>query len=538
MSLVDARQLGPSCDLSADVCIVGAGAAGITLASELAAARIDVILLESGGFQPDPDTQALYDLESVGYPIRESFMSRARYFGGSCNLWAGRCMRLEPADVADRSWVADSGWPIPYEEVERWYPAAARILGLPPVDRFDPRAWASELSGVERALFDADELIPTVSLWAPRAKRFARYGKRLGKSRNVSIVLHANVTEIELAEDGRSVTRLRAATLDGGRLHVHAAVFILACGGLENARLLLASREVQPHGVGNAHDQVGRYFMDHPRAVFGSVRLKEARALPLLGGRPLPDGRVQLGLGLAEETRRREGLLNHYATFESTYSQYAAHTYQSFVRTMKVLLRRGYAGSRFDLGRGKLGAIPDLIYLLTPRELMPHRAYRWYVRARDALRRKRGPVERTVVYFCEQPPDPESRVTLSDRRDPLGLPRLALRWRIGDAVIASVRRLEEILASRLRETGTGELIPGDVEPRFSDASHHLGTTRMSADPKRGVVDGTCRVHGVENLWVAGSSVFPSAGHANPTLTIVGLALRLADHLRRLPALSR
>lgn len=538
MSLIDARRLGETTELAADVCIVGAGAAGVTLASALAEEPLDLILLEGGGLRPDPDTQSLYDVESVGYPIREDFMSRARYFGGSCNLWAGRCMRLEAADLADRPWVPESGWPIAHEELDRWYPAAARVLGLPPVDRFDRRCWTPRLSRAERALFDGRDLAPTVSLWAPRAKRFSgRTGKRLARARNVSVVLHANVTGLDLDEDGRSVARLSVATLDGRRFDVRAGGFVLACGGLENARLLLASRSVHRDGVGNAHDRVGRYFMDHPRTVFGSVRLSEDAEAPLLGGRPLREGKVQLGIGLSEDARRREGLLNHHATWESTYSRYAAHSYESFVQTMKVLLGRGYAGSRLDVGRAKLGSIPDLIYLLSPRELMPHGVYRLYVRVRDTLRRRRGPLERTVVYFCEQPPDPESRVTLTRERDALGVLRLALDWRIGDEVIRSVRRLEEIVASRLRETGTGELVRGEDEPRFSDASHHLGTTRMSADPKHGVVDATCRVHGVENLWVAGSSVFPSAGHANPTLTIVALALRLADHLKRLPRRS-
>lgn len=539
MTLIDARELGETRELVGDLCIVGAGAAGLTLAAELAGDDLEIVLLEAGGLDPDPETQALYDLESLGHPVREEFMSRARYFGGSCNLWAGRCMRLRPAQLEGRDWVPGSAWPISPEELERWYPPAARILDLPPVDRFEPGFWEDALADGERALLADPELAPTVSLWAPRPKRFGdAFRPPLSRARDVSIVLHANAVRLELDEDGRTVRNVQAATLDGRTLSIRARGYVLACGGLENARLLLASNDVQPRGIGNRHDRVGRYFMDHPRAVFGSVRLARAGAVRLLGGRPLPDGRVQVGIGLSEETRRREGLLDHYATLESTYSQYTARTYESFVQAMKVLLRRGYAGRRRDVGRAKLGSIPELIYLLAPREIVPHRLYRWYARLRDALRPERGPVERTVVYFCEQPPDPESRVTLGRARDALGVPRLELRWRIGDEVAASLRRLEEILAARLRATGVGEHLPAGEGPRFTDASHHMGTTRMSTDPRHGVVDPSCRVHGVENLWIAGSSVFPSAGHANPTLTIVALALRLADHLRREARLAR
>ncbi len=532
MSLLDARELGQTAELAGNICIVGAGAAGITLATELAGDSRDVILLESGGLRPDEETQALYELESVGYPIRPDFMSRARYFGGSCNLWAGRSMKLSPADTAGRAWVEGSAWPITHNEIEARYPRAAEILGLPELRMFEPSMFRERLGEAERALYGADDLAPTVSLWAPRPRRFGKaYRKRLSRADQVRAVLHANATRIELHPDGRSVTALEAATLDGRRFRVRANAFVLACGGIENARLLLASNDLQANGVGNAHDIVGRYFMDHPRAIHGRVRLGSGRALSWLGGRPLAGGRAQLGIGLDEETRRREGLLNHYVTLEALHSAYTAHAYESFIQTMKVMLRRGHAGSRRDLGRARRTPIPGLIYLLTPKELLPHRLYRWWVRARDALRRDRGPTERTVVYFCEQPPNPESRVRLRRERDALGVPLLTLDWRLGGEVTRSLLRLQEILGDRFRESGVGELSPGEGDPVYTDASHHMGTTRMSRDPKTGVVNPDCRVHAIANLYVAGSSVFPSAGHANPTLTIVALTLRLADHLK-------
>jgi choline dehydrogenase-like flavoprotein len=308
---------------------------------------------------------------------------------------------------------------------------------------------------------------------------------------------------------------------------------VLACGGLENARLLLASRDRQPHGIGNRFDQVGRCFMDHPRAVFGKVRLRPGSRLPLLRGFPLPDGKVQVGLGLSEETQRRERLLNHYLTLEAEVSGYTQQSYQSSVEIMKVLLRRGHAGRRWELGKAGLGALPDMIYLLTPKEILPHPVYRWCWLARQALPRKPRAQSFVVVYFCEQPPDPASRVQLGPEVDRLGLNRLVLDWRIGDAVSATVLRLQQMFAERLEQTGLGHLENPESEPWYTDASHHMGTTRMSADPRSGVVDRDGRVHGVVNLYVAGSSVFPCAGHANPTLTVVALALRLTEHLRNL-----
>jgi len=487
-------------------------------------------VLEAGGQTPDEATQGLCELENVGAPIREGFMSRARYFGGSCNLWAGRSMRLAPLDLAGRDWVADSAWPIGAEELAVHYPKASAILKLPNNEHFEPEWYQTRLSAPERGLFDGD-LVPTVSLWAKAPMRFGvAHRQRLKQSRHSHLVLHANVTGIHLGEGGRTVESVTASTLDRRRLTVRARIFVLAAGGLENARLLLVSHDRHGCGIGNGFDLVGRYFMDHPRAVFGKVRLRPGFRLPLIAGLPTRHGHVQLGIGPSEAVQRRECLLNHYVTLEPEYSPYVRDAYKTSVEVMKVLLRRGHAGKRWNLADVRRAGFDEMIQLLTPKEIMPHFLYMWARGARAALPRRTVEETRVVVYFCEQPPRPDSRVTLSTDRDALGVNRLILDWRIPDVVVRSILRLQELLRIKLERRGIGQLVPGDGEPRFTDASHHIGTTRMSDDPKRGVVDPDGRVHGMANLYVAGSSVFPSSGHANPTFTIVALALRLAAHL--------
>lgn len=527
MSLIDLRQSPPPDALEADVCVVGAGAAGLTLATELGRAGRDVVLLESGGFAPEEETQGLNDLAITGYPVRENFMSRARYFGGSCNLWAGRSMRLGPEDISAEADPERAGWPISHAELSEWYPAAAQVLGLPDIRLFEPATHAERLSGVERALFDSGLVAPTVSLWARGPRRFgAAHRAELRRSGRVRVLLHGNALRLRPTADGRAVAALEATLLHGAAFEIRARQYVAACGGVENARLLLLS------DLGNEHDLVGRYFMDHPRAVFGRVRLAPGARLPFLRGRPVAGGKLQLGIGVPPAIRRAEGLLNHYATLESEFSGYAAAGYQSLVKTAKVMLRKGYAGSRWEVGRSRLSDIPGMIYLLTPKELMPHPLYRLYWTTRSTLHPRPDGRARVIVYFCEQPPDRESRVVLGTARDVLGQPKAELRWRIGPEVTRSVLALQERLASTLRAAGIGELEPGAGEPRYTDASHHMGTTRMSRDPRTGVTDPDCRVHGLANLYVAGSSVFPTAGHANPTPTIIALALRLAELLRR------
>jgi choline dehydrogenase-like flavoprotein len=440
-------------------------------------------------------------------------------------------MRLMPLDFEPREWVPHSGWPLSYREVEKFYPAAERVLGLPGTKQLLGRVEPGPESG-ERLLFQDGALVPTLSLWARKPRRFGpEYRQRLAKARNVTAIMNLSATKLRLDDSGGAVAALHAQTLDGARHEVRARTYVLACGGIENARLLLVSRDRQSEGIGNRSGLVGRFFMDHPRAVFGRMHVPAGRRLALLRGRPVRDGKFQLGIGLSPETQRRERMLNHYVTFEELTSGYAEASYQSVVQGMKVMLRRGHAGSRLDLLRRRAAEIPEMIYLLSPKELMPHAAYRAYVAMRDALPRRRGPKTFVAVYFCEQPPMPTSRVALADRTDRFGLPLLKLHWDLDEAFFASVLRMQELLAAAVERSGLGRLEPGTGVPAFTDASHHMGTTRMSASPQEGVVDTDCRVHGVRNLHVAGSSVFPSAGHANPTLTIVALALRLADAIR-------
>jgi choline dehydrogenase-like flavoprotein len=533
LSVIDARTLEEGACLRGDVCVVGAGAAGLTLAVELEAAGYQVLLVESGDFQPDETIQSLYDLVSVGYPQRANYMSRARYFGGSCNLWAGRCMPLGELDLAARPWVRDSGWPIGSGEIERYYPRAAAILGLPTADNLAPATHAGGLTEAERALLDDPNLAPTVSLWAPRPKRFGGHERRrIERAPGIRLLLQANVVSIDLDEAGQTVHALTAKTLTGRVLQGAASVFVLAAGGLESARLLLVSRQRQSQGIGNRFDMVGRYFMEHPRTAFGAVRIAPGRRLALMRGWPLVGGKVQIGVGATPAAQARGGLLNHYLTLEEEFSGYAEQHYQAAVEVGKVLLRRGHAGGRFEFHKARRApAVKDFIYLLAPKEILPHPLWRLATLARHRLAPQRKGRRYILVYFCEQPPERASRVYLSAETDRLGLNRLVLDWRIPDSVTGSLLRLQELFGQTLERTGLGTLEPGSGVPQYTDASHHMGTTRMGDSPQTGVVDRDCQVHDTGNLYVASSSVFPSGGHANPTLTVVALALRLADHLR-------
>ena len=446
MKPIDSSRLARSTSIKTEICIIGAGVAGISLAREFIGTRHDVCLIESGAYALDAETQSLYDLRNVGYPTRQNFMARARYFGGTSNLWAGRSMRLDPIDFERREWVPNSGWPIAFADVEAYYARAEGILGLPDTRLLDEKVGVFlSGTGTDATLFRTGELRPKLVTWGRRPMRFKKtYRKEIEKSPNIRIYLNANATEIVTSEAGNRVECVAAATLNGNQLRIKARNFVLACGGLENPRLLLLSRDRHPKGLGNDHDVVGRYFMEHPRAIFGTVRLSAPLGASLLLGTPLADGKMQIGVGPSEQIQRRERLLNSYLSLEPQLSDIALQAYESSASVVKVLTGKGRR-KRSEVFGGRMAEIGDLAYLLTPKEVMPHFVYRHYARLKALTHRFRRVLDLTIVNFCEQVPRAESRVYLSTSRDRLSLNTLVFDWRIDREETASLVRLQALL---------------------------------------------------------------------------------------------
>lgn len=454
-----------------DLCIVGGGPAGLAIASDLAYSGLTIAVLESGSDdRPLPGAAALREAESPALPIKPN--SRERVLGGASHTWGGLSALLDPIDFETRPWTP--GWPVsaaalsPYiARAERYRFPSEASFEVPP-----GRTKWEGLTGLAHKVFVAVR---------PRFDfaRVARIFERAG----VDLFLDATTVRLEAGAGGRVVTHAVAKTLDGREARISARAFVLAAGGIENPRLLLVS------GLGNAHDQVGRYFMNHPKGRAGSLRL--ARPLPA-GSLYLPqagEGRiVTAGLRLAEEAQRTKGLLNSSVQFEPPTAGWG--------RVALALLRRA----------PRLARVP----LFAPRTLV-------------------------VRWFADMEPRAENRVTLSTRRDALGTPLPVVRYALGERDRTTLATLFVRVKSEVARLGIGELTGSADEVIAAvtdDASHHLGATRMGSDPAASVVDADCKVHGMENLYVAGGSAFPTGGNANPTLVIVALALRLAEHLAR------
>lgn len=512
--ILDFRSLDPSSALEADLCIVGGGVAGIAIARELAGQGFRICLLESGGVDPEPETQALYRGENVGIPNFPLHGSRLRYLGGSSNHWEGWCGPLAEIDFEERPWIARSGWPFTRAELAPWYARANDWLGLGPfvyddriLDEWRSAGWAGSL-----AAFDPERV--RAGYW-----RFSHPPKRVGvaeramleRETSLRVLLHANAIEFATDESGRRVRHVEVRSLDGRRGRVVARAFVLACGGLENPRLLLASRGgSHPTGLGNARGLVGRSFMDHFQVDIAHLDASDPEALALAIPNPSEDpGSRGVYYSLAPSLQRRLEVPNSSAFLGIAYGADEPRDEET-VGALERLARR--------LGVGTVAAPPPA----------------------SAKRRIKA---LTLRCFGEQLPNPDSRVSLGTERDALGMPRLRLDWRLTETDRRGLRVLAETLGTELARLGLARTrVAGflseerDSDPTWSDdllGGHHpMGTTRMSLRPEQGVVDATSRVHGVANLFVAGSSVFPTAGHANPTLTLVALAMRLADHLKQ------
>jgi choline dehydrogenase-like flavoprotein len=550
----DADEIVRDTIVQANICIVGGGPAGITLAMELARTGRSVLLLESGDARATDDAQAL----NVGEVSDEALHSppdkyRQRCFGGGTSIWGGRCVPFDPIDFDTRPWMDHSGWPINYADVERYYPAAnalceageyeydARLAvqaGMRPLVRgFTPRHF--DMNGIERFSCPTD---------------FGkRYQARLRAAANVRVLLRATVTHLRASRDGTRIERLDVRNGKDLGFSVVADQFVLAMGGIETPRLLLTSDDVHERGIGNANDLVGRFYMCHIAGTIGSLQVDGPGDTVWHGYDVAADGtycrrrislrpevQVDLGLGNAvfrlhhpriADPRHRTGPLSAIFLAQNFISyEYAKRLVSDVPPSGATWLRHGVNAVTDPWSTARF-----LGHWLRDRTLAERKFPSVIIRPRANLF--------SLDFHAEQTPDRDSRVGLADATDRFGNRQVRVDWRYSRQDVETVARSFDLLRGDLAEQGIGRLSLAQDEPDIETVvrrdgaygGHHIGTVRMGNSPSSGVVDGDGKVFGVTNLYVAGSAVFPTSSQANPTLTIVAMALRLADHLGGLAA---
>jgi choline dehydrogenase-like flavoprotein len=544
----DALEMTSGEALSADVCVVGGGAAGITLALELANTRLDVLLLESGGLENEPETQRLYE----GSVADENLHSppdryRQRRFGGSTTIWGGRCVPLDAIDFETRDYIPLSGWPLQLETLLPYYRRANTLCEAGAFQYSTEEAFSRSLRPMIDGFVSDRISTNTLERISCPTDFGARYRHKLVKASNVRVVLHANLTKIHFRPDGRTVESLTAQSLDGRTLTVRAQQVILAVGGLEVPRILLANRDVWKQGIGNTHDVVGRYYMCHISGSIGTLKPKKSGS-SIWHGYDISDDGVycRRRLALMPGTQRQMRLGNFVARLHHQRITDPSHrsAVLSSLQLAKGMISYEY-GKRLH-GDERAGIATWMAHarniLSAPWEVIAFGQH--MVRDRFLAERKFPSIivqsaagNYALEFHAEQVPSASSRIHLTDDRDALGVPKLCVDWNYQPEDVRTVRESVRLFADEVLRSGVGsfEYDPQTIELEMARygayGGHHLGTARMGTDPKTSVVDSDCRVHGMENLYVAGGAVFPTSSQANPTLTIVALAVRLAEAIR-------
>jgi choline dehydrogenase-like flavoprotein len=523
--------------LSSDVCIVGAGPVGLALAFKLEALGLTTTVLEMGGETIDRCRDD-GDIEfRNGHHAAPSDVSRPG-IGGTSALWGGRCVAFDDLDFQARDHVPQSGWPIPHSDVSCYYNEALAFL----------RCSTEELGLGELQAEDATVLTNAVERWSREPALGLVYVSRLASSRRIRLLPSAFVMEVVPEADGAQVRCLRVRR-HGHDFEVSARAYVLAGGGLENTRLLLGLQSQSPHVREAAGPALGGFYQGHLTGYIGLIQLKDPDKAAALAYRRDSRGLIyRQRLQIAPAVQLEQRLLNTVFWIDAIsiadpihgsgalslcYLFLAATGLYRFVskglaptaRGMTAIDRmRHWRNIRDDLG--------------SPRELL--RTIKTLAQRRRDKQTLINPKGRYLLrYHAEQVPNPESRVLLQASSHPDGPRPLSVDYRVTDQDLDSVLRSHAVIDEWLRRNGIGQLeylhegpqrLQAVTDQAF-DGYHQIGLTRMASSPSEGPVDPACRLRGMSNLYLGGSCLFPTGGHANPTLPAVALALRLADHLR-------
>jgi choline dehydrogenase-like flavoprotein len=550
----DATHIPAGTIRQCDVCIIGGGPAGITAALGFIGTSSRIILLEGGSRKETASARDLYrgfaDPHSSHEPLEEN---RRRQWGGTSSAWGGRCIPLDAIDFERRDWVPHSGWPISKSELDPFY-AKALTLCEAGQYQFDARIAFPETQPEMIAGFDGRDVIShPLERWGPPTHFGKRYAADLKSADNITVLLNANCLHVQLRPNGGQVEEITVASFQKNKFFVRARHFIIAGGGLETTRLLLASNDVMQSGIGNHSDNLGRYYMSH---LFGALAVatlkKNGREFIFNLERDQEQVYCRRRFWITPEAQRDNHILNAIAFFFRPPLGRAVHRNALFSSAYLAKLvwsafRRNHPARALANLREQRAAVFAHLKIVAADApgLAPQIAR--VVRDRYFARRRipfilppKSHNHYSLYYQSEHSPNPDSRLMLHSEKDFFGMPRLLVKIKFSELDIQSVLQTHRLIQKQFAASQTGELnydesaLLEDVHHEigdFNSSAHQIGTTRMSASPSGGVVDSNCQIHGVNNLFIASSSVFPTSGHANPTLTVVALAARLAEHIK-------
>ena len=505
------EDIAPEAALTYDICIVGTGPAGISVAKKLLDSGLKVVMLESGGMVPESEYQQLTKGENSGPSFLSLDASRLRCFGGASVLWAGVCAPFKSDDFEKKSFLPLSGWPISIDDLKVYYKEAAKMLGISYEKFYNKTFFRDTLNGISFKQFDRKNSFLTGNVFQisnSKNRDFgAKYKNEFESSQNIDVLFHSTVTQLNLNTEGSEVESVSIADLIGNKATVKANQFVLACGALENPRILLASNSYYEEGIGNSSGFVGACFMSHPgvQNVGEVYRTSDEQCID-----------------------KDKYKADYYVAFEMSSKQRLKH--KTLRHSLSIYQFRGLASpSTYISGRifSQFDKLLDKFGFLSSVKQTVCKLSGTYL-----------PNTLELDVGLEQPPRLSNNVSLHTTNDALGVPKIDMYWdSLSEIEKRTVVTSAETLARELGVLNIGhvkyksEFLTGKSYKFNDPVNHHIGTTRMSNNPETGVVDKNCKVFGISNLYIAGSSVFSTSSIVNPTYTIIAMSLRLGKYLK-------
>ena len=530
MTIIKNNEIENNSVFKSTICIIGSGISAQSLASKLTDKKI--IIVESGKIEFNDSIQKLNDLEQEGLSFRENHINRIRQLGGSANLWANQLMTLEEFDISHRDWIIDKfAWPIKYQELKSLYDDVIQNLykgNFEKINFFNPIEKEEKKFFLENEFTKKNSFCLNNHFWPNKIEKFnlkSKFTNQLLNKENIQFLENFTATEFKINQDNRFVQSVKIQS-ENKTCIINSSIFILACGAIENARIILnnkrSSKLFQNHNA-------GRYFMDHPRACLGTIKLNKKIPLSSLIGLKKKNYQFRTSLKLSKEIQTENKILNSYAFIDPKYSKDDDIFFEKILLEIKKIIKlKGIP--KINLKKLNIKKILEQIYLKLPPQISSSKVNSILYKLFSSKNYNFLFNEMEINYQGEQYPDYQNRVYLNSKKDIYNQNYCSINWQLNKIDFKTQNIFSETLENELR---TNEFLTfvKNKNIEITDASHHSGTTRISNSRSDGVVDLNCKFHDIENLYVIGNSVFRTSGSANPGLTNMAISLRLGNYLK-------
>ncbi len=517
--------------LNYDVCIIGSGMSGQLVSSELINKK--VILVESGSLKLEKDIQELNNYKSIGLEFRKDNINRIRQLGGSANLWANQLMLLNDNDFENRSWIDDNCYiPINYGDLKTYYERAITKVYK---NQFSELGNLVNFKRLDYSKFEKEFLKDDIfklnnHFWPSKIEKFnynSKFTKKIINSKNIDFLHNFTATEFEIDENLEKVISIKFI-FKKEEINIKANFFVLACGAIENARLLLNNKSKSKL---LENQNIGKYFMEHPRVNLGELKTNEKLYLNYLFGMKHYNYSIRQSLGFSKNYLKNNELLNSYVFLDPKFNKNEELLFNEFLHAIKVIFKNKRI-PKYELRNFKLKSFIEQIYLNLPAQISNN--------VLNSLLRKYFQIKKykfsfnkiNIHYQGEQVPNFNSSINLINEKDVYNQKKIEINWNLNDKDYDTINHFTKIFHQKFKNHQYLSFKENN-EKLVTDASHHMGTTRMSLNNNDGVVDKNCKFHNIKNLFISGNSVLRTSGSSNPGLTNMALSIRLGEYINNL-----